>query len=649
MKSNFTKLKREIIPFVIFYVIFDIVIVGTLVVALHNNVDITNTADKIVAVFEEYFSDLTSLKFFTAIFVDFLGFLKASLWTLLFTIILFIAWKIKFTKTSEYEGIENGSSDWCRNGEEFDKLPDGREVLNRKEGFILSKTHYLGTDIKKVLINKNVLVVGGSGAGKSACYIKPNILQCLGSYVITDPKGELYRETSGYLKANGYEVKALNLVNPEYSDRYNPLSHIVDHQSVDILASTIVEGAKKGAKSNDPFWDDTAQMLLKAAIYYVISVLPEEEQNISSCLNLIRAGGADDKVFKRLFLDELKPEHPGRKEYENFSTSADKTMQSIVISTISKISTFDTPAMQRITTSNNFDFDELGKKKMAIYVITSTSDSTYDFISAMFFSQMLQKLFIQADRNGGRLENQVYFLLDEFANIGQIPDFEKKLSVTRSMGISISIVVQALDQLETLYKDQYETIIGNCDTHLFLGSQSIKTCEYFSKSMGEKTIKIKSKSISKDKNEREKQGVSISEQRQARALMTIDELKRLDPNDEILLVRTLKPIKAKKAWYFKYHPKRDIAKQYEIHNISEMPKTEDVPIRIMDVKEHFEKREELARKYMKEHARNVDLQMADIKIEDNTKEKVEKEKDTFDLEKELEKKFDELFGETDNH
>lgn len=491
----------------------------------------------------------------------------------------------------------------------------------------------------------------GSGAGKSACYVKPNILQMLGSYVITDPKGELYRETSGFLKANGYEVKAFNLVNPEYSDRYNPLSHLIDHQSVDVLAETIVQGAKKGlAGSNDPFWDDTAKMLLKACIYYVISVLPEEEQNISSCLNIIRAGGADDKVFKRLFLDELKPDHPGRKEYENFSTSADKTMQSIVISTISKISTFDTPAMQRITTSNNFNFDDLGRKKLAIFVITSTSDSTYDFVSTMFFSQMLQKLFLQADRNGGTLQNQVYFLLDEFANIGQIPDFHKKLSVTRSMGISISIVVQALDQLESLYKEQYETIVGNCDTQLFLGSQSIKTCEYFVKSLGQKTIKYKSKSVNKDKDEWKKQGVSISEQRQGRDLMTVDELKRLDPNDEIIIVRTLKPIKAKKAWYFKYHPMRDEIKKYEIKNISQMPKTEDVPIRIMDVQEHLRKKEELIEAMMREQKLSTSSDDSDMIIDtpvqnvQKTTPKADVNKN-FNLQEELERKFDELFGE----
>lgn len=521
----------------------------------------------------------------------------------------------------------------------------------------------------------------GSGAGKSACYIKPNILQCLGSYVITDPKGELYRETSGFLKANGYEVRAFNLVNPEYSDRYNPLAHIIDHTSVDIIAHTIVMGAKKeGGASNDPFWDETAKMLLKACIYYVISVLPKEEQNLSSCMNIIRQGGADDKVFKRLFLDELKPSHPGRKEYENFSTAADKTMQSIVVSTISKITAFDTPSMQKITTSNNINFDDLGRKKLALFVITSASDSTYDFISTIFFSQMLQKLYLQADNNGGTLNNQVYFLLDEFANIGQIPDFNKKLSTTRSLGISISIVVQSLDQLESLYKDSYENIIGNCDTQLFLGSQSLKTCEYFSKSLGQKTIKFRSKSVNKDKTETEKQGVSFSEQRQGRELMTVDELKRLNTNEEILMVRTLKPIKAKKAWYYLYHPKRDIIKQYEIHDISEMPKTENVHVKVMDVKAHFDRIDRIRKENMQRNSKEIDKKMSDIDIEIpkinttpnrststvkpnvvgnnvnqtssqvntiNSNSQLKEEKKEIDLQKELEKKFDELFGATD--
>ena len=264
---------------------------------------------------------------------------------------------------------------------------------------------------------------------------------------------------------------------------------------------------------------------------------------------------------------------------------------------------------------------------------------------------MFQKIFSYADKNGGTLNNQVYFLLDEFANIGQIPDFQKKLSVTRQLGISISIVIQALDQLEALYKEDYETIIGNCDTQLFLGSQSIKTCEYISKSLGQKTIRYKSKSISKDSKEREKQGVSISEQIQGRELMTVDELKRLPNDDEILIIRSLKPIRAKKAWYFKYHPMREVADRYKIHNVSEMPKTKDVPIHIMDVQAHLKERERKANEYLnKIRSDNSNLQ---VEIPDGNGNVVQnngndEQNQTMDLQRELEKKFDELFG-TSNH
>ncbi len=657
------KFKGQLIAIGVFYLILCIEIVGafcvTKSVVLEEGEGIFSDFNGFFTTMGEYMKN--PFKIIGGIFKEGIisEFLSGCFYLLIVFIALTIYFLVKNKSKHEYDGIESGSSDWSKGGEEYKKLSDGSEILNKKSGFILSKKHYLGTDLRKVKINKNILVVGGSGAGKSACYIKPNILQMLGSYVITDPKGELYRETSGFLKENGYEVRAFNLVNPEYSDRYNPLAHIVDHTSVDIIAHTIVQGATKGTGSNDPFWDETAKMLLKACIYYVISVLPKEEQNISSCLNIIRQGGADPDIFKKLFINELKPEHPGRKEYENFSTAADKTMQSIVVSTISKITAFDTPAMQRITTSNNINFDDLGQKKLALFVITSASDSTYDFISTIFFSQMLQKLYVQADRNGGTLNHQVYFLLDEFANIGQIPDFNKKLSTTRSLGISISIVVQSLDQLEALYKDNYENILGNCDTHLFLGSQSIKTCEYFSKSLGQKTIKFESKSKNRDKDNMTTQGISLSEQRQGRDLMTVDELKRLPSDEEILLVRGLKPIKAKKAWYFKYHPMRDIARRTEIRNISEMPKTDDVEVRVMDVQKHINDRVRKAKEILNQRKETeipeVDVGQNDSfdidlgekntnNVMENTSPIAQTQNEMIDLQKELEKKFDEIFG-----
>lgn len=640
MKNKLKKLKKEVMPFVIVYILFDIIIIGDIIVSIQGVKG--NIFDFIGVVITNFMDNLTSFKFLSAIFIDLNGFLNASLWTLFVFVIMFIAWKIKFAQKYEYEGIENGSSEWSKGGEEFSRLPDGSEILNRKNGFILSKNHYLGTDLRKVKINKNILVVGGSGTGKSACYIKPNILQKLGSYVITDPKGELYRETSQYLKNNGYTIRTLNLVNPEYSDKYNPLAHIRTYSDVDIIADTIVKSGKASGSSADPFWDETAKMLLKACIYYVISVLPEEERNLSSCLNIVRQGGADENIFDKLFIDELKPEHPGRKEYEGIRVGADKTKQSIAISLVSKLSDFDTPSMQKVTTQNDVDFEELGNRKVALYVITPAERSTYDYILTIFFSQMIQIMYSQADRNGGTLRNQVYFLMDEFANIGQIPDFHKKLSTTRSLGISMSIVVQSLDQLESLYKDTYENIIGNCDTHLFLGSQSIKTCEYFSKSLGQKTIKFQSKSINKDKDEITRQGVSFSEQRQGRELMTVDELKRLPSDEEIILVRGLKPIKTRKAWYFKYHPEKDIVRKFEIHNISEMPKVPECEVKTMDVKVHLEKREENVNKFLEENKK------AKESIKQNSENIVNNEKldANFDLQEQLEKKFDELFGES---
>lgn len=565
-------------------------------------------------------------------------------------LVAFVYMSIKFisknSKNHEYQGEEMGSSDWSKHGEEFRKNPDGTEILNRHEGFILSRDHYLGLDGKKVKINKNILVFGGSGTGKTACYIKPNIMQRLGSYVITDPKGELYRDTSKYLSNYGYDVKVLNLVDPEYSNRYNPLAHIQDYADVDIIAHTIVEGGEGNGKSSDPFWDNTAKMLLKACIYYVISALPEEERNLSSCLNIVRAGGADESIFDDLFVGELSPEHPGRKEYEGIRVGADKTKQSIAISLVSKLSHFDSPSMQRLTTSNDIDFEELGQKKMALYVISPDSHSTYNYILTIFYGQLLQRLYAQADRNGGALKQPTYLLLDEFANIGKIPDFNQKLSTSRSRLISMSIIVQSLDQLVDLYKDLYENIISNCDTQIFLGSQSIKTCEYFSKSLGQKTLTFQSKSKNRDKKDAETQGYSYSEQRQGRELMTIDELKRLGMDDEIILVRGLKPILAKKAWWFKYHPAREEVERFKIHNMSEMIKPENVEIHTMDVQAHLEARKNRTREILKskkEEAQDINVDISTEKQESPIKDLKNNVKE-MDIQEELEKKFDELFG-----
>ena len=606
MKDFFEDFKQKAPILIVITLVISIVLGGSLTKSI---VDAKAAGEDVLYyVLSNWLGNITNMGFFAGVFADFLLFLKI---TLVITVVVFgiyIYAKIKAGQKSEYEGKENGSSQWGKGSEDYKHDSTGREILNKKDGFILSKTHYLGTDLKKVGINKNILVVGGSGSGKTACYIKPNIMQCLGSYIITDPKGELYKETSQFLKSEGYDVKAFNLVNPTYSDFYNPIYNICSDQDVDTLAHILVTGAnKEGGGGDDPFWDNTAKMLISATIYYVLSVLPLEQQNIGSCLNIIRQGGSDSSIFEKLFIDDLMPEHPGRIQYESFKTAADKTMQSIVISSISKMRVFDMPAIQRITSSNSINFRDVAKKKTVIYVITSAAESTYDFVSTMFFSQMFSILYKQADDYGSRLPNQVYFLLDEFANIGQIPDFQKKLSTTRSLGISISIIVQSLDQLEALYKDSYENILGNCDTQLLLGTNSQKTAEYFSKSLGQTTIKIEQKSINKDKDENKKQGVSISTQRQARDLMTVDEIRRMDNNKEILMVRGLKPIMAEKAWYFKVHPKRDIIESMKLGSIKDMPIPEELPYSYFDVQKYLQDRKRRAQEILKNRSKDVQV------------------------------------------
>lgn len=393
----------------------------------------------------------------------------------------------------------------------------------------------------------------GSGSGKSAAYSKPNAYQKLGSYVFTDPKGELYDDTAGYLQRNGYKIKALNLVNPKNSDGYNPLAHIKSDLDVDVIANTIVKGQSKTASSADPFWDDTAEMLLKALIFYLIATRPPEEQNLASCAEMVRAAAADSNGGNLLkeMMSVLPINHPARTYYKNVEVASEKTFSSILVSVQAKLGKFDSKDIAEVTSTDTINFDDIGNKKTSVYVISSDTHTAYDFLLTIFFSQMIQQLYDLADKSpGGKLRVPTFFILDEFANIGQIPDFDKKISTSRSRKISFSVILQNLDQLEAIYDKSYETIMGNCDTHLFLGSNSTKTVEYFSKALGEKTISRESTSKSKDKDGH-KNGTTDSEQIMARALMTPDELRRMSMDYCIIYEKGLKPVKAKKLFFYK--------------------------------------------------------------------------------------------------
>jgi type IV secretion system protein VirD4 len=496
----------------------------------------------------------------------------------------------------------------------------------------------------------------------------------LGSYVFTDPKGELYDRTAGYLKENGYKIKVLNLVHPQYSDGYNPLLHVSSEIDVDVIANTIVKGQKSEGGGSDPFWDDSAEMLLKALIYYLMATRPEEEQNLASCAELVRA--ANTNGGSNLLTDlisQLPYDHPARMNYKSIEIAPEKTYSSILSTLQSKLGKFDSKEIAELTSTDTINFEEIGSQKTAVYVISSDTHGAYDFLLTIFFAQMIQQLYDFADNNGGKLKERTYFILDEFANIGRIPDFDKKISTSRSRGISFSVILQNLDQLEAIYEKAHETIIGNCDTHVFLGSNSQKTVEYFSKALGEKTISRESISVNRDKLHH-RTGTSDSDQIMARALMTPDELRRMDNDLCIIFEKGIRPIKAKKFYYFKKPMAKELARLEIDHNdigeiergawrkfnpynpyVEEKDKEAVKDLKVESLDDLFEDNEPVIEEKKEkvlatvEKEENIDYTLDNDFLDDAPILPMNEEpEDEYDLQKELEAKFDELFGPIDD-
>ena len=677
--------RKYFIIFAILWLFISIVLVMPLTIAIHEaqvQQDITAGFEGIVNSMQHIFQSFGTL-FSEGIFLQYLK--NVGLFTILFAILMVIG-LIKASPKNEYTDMEHGSSDWSKNGEQY-------QVLSNKKGIILAENNYLPVDKRG---NVNVLVVGGSGSGKSASYSIPNAYQQLGSYVFTDPKGELYDRTAGYLKQNGYEIKVLNLVKPQNSDGYNPLMHISSEIDVDVIANTIVKGQKTDSGGSDPFWDDSAEMLLKALIYYLMATRPEEEQNLASCAELVRAANSNggSNLLTEL-MSKLPYDHPARMNYKSIEIAPEKTYSSILSTLQSKLGKFDSKEIAELTSTDTIKFEDIGSRKTAVYVISSDTHTAYDFLLTIFFAQMIQQLYNFADDNGGKLKVPTYFILDEFANIGKIPDFDKKISTSRSRKISFSVILQNLDQLEAIYDKSYETIIGNCDTHVFLGSNSYKTVEYFSKALGEKTIERESISINRDK-QHHRTGTSDSDQVMARALMTPDELRRLDNDLCIIFEKGIKPVKANKFYYFKHKNMESSLRKAEIsHNdIGQIdrgtwrkfnpynPWTEDktekeakdLKIESLDdlfTDEPSDQKKENSNKAQKIMVENNNQNLnekdseqqnsgvvgiitedsfGDIKQDEVPKQTpiVEDDEDTYDLQKELEAKFDELFGPIDD-
>ena len=661
MQKAFEKNKKYLILFLILWIVLEIVLIAPMSVAIAESTSAQGQFE-LANFIENFGKEVSSFTAITRIGSAGAGsaFGKGTLWLTILCLVVTAIGIIKSKPKNNYEDIENGSSDWCEGGEQY-------KILSKNKGIILAEDNYLPVD---KIGNVNVLVVGGSGSGKSASYSIPNAYQMLGSYVFTDPKGELYDKTAGYLKANGYDIKVLNLVNPENSDGYNPLMHIQSEIDVDVIANTIIKGQDSDGKGSDPFWDNNAEMLLKSLIYYLLEKRPKEEINLTSCAEMVRAAASSNGTnLLRELMSELPLSHPARTNFQSVEVVAgsEKTYSSILSTLQSKLGKFDSQEIANVTSTNTINFEDIANHKTAVYVISSDTHTAYNFLLTIFFAQMIQQLYNYADMNGGRLKVPTYFILDEFANIGQIPDFDKKISTSRSRGISFSVILQNLDQLEAVYEKSYETIMGNCDTHVFLGSNSFKTVEYFSKQLGETTIARDTKSTNRDKNF-SKQGYSTSDQIMGRALMTPDELRRMDNGLCIIFEKGLKPIKANKYYYFtKPTMNRRLNQEKLDHNnfdagvrgewrkfnpqnpYADSTDKPEQDLKVESLDDLFEDDVKpitppTPQAQPKAKQNVVEQEAPVLPMEDNTKED---ELFSKDLQEELEAKFDELFGSVD--
>lgn len=446
-------------------------------------------------------------------------------------------------------GEEYGSAKWGSPAELNRKYKD---VKNPENNAILTRNIQIGLDGRKHRRNLNILVVGGSGSGKTRFFVKPNIMQCNCSYIIADPKGELLRALGGMLERNGYVVKVLNLVEMARSDGYNPLVYIhTDTDALKLVTNLIKNTTPKTAGNTDPFWDKSETALLQAFILYLKYEAPIEEQNFSTIMYMIQnaAASENDEDYKSpmdiIFeaLEEREPEHIAVKQYKVFKQAAGKTAKSILISAAVRLASFNLSQFASMTNTDEMELDMLGERKQAIFAVIPDNDSSFNYLVGMLYTQAFQELYYNADhKNGGRLKIPVRVLMDEFANVALPDDFEKVLSTCRSRGISINIIIQNMAQLKTLFKDSWENITGNCDTFLYLGGNEQGTHKYISELMGKATIDVKTRGITKGRNG----SSSANYQNAGRELLTPDEVRLLNNDYALLFIRGEKAVIDKK-------------------------------------------------------------------------------------------------------
>lgn len=466
----------------------------------------------------------------------------------IFALIYFIAIGVYYSNKKNYRRREeHGSAKWGDTG----KINKKYKQLPAEDNKILTQNVKLGLNGKKHRRNLNVLVCGGSGAGKTRFYCKPNIMQCSKniSYVLTDPKGEILRATGKMLERKGFEIRVLDLVNMQKSNCYNPFKYLKTDNDVQRLVTNLFKATTpKNSSTADPFWDVSASMLLLALIFYLKYEAIDEEQNFSMIMEMLQYGEVkeDDEnyqspldiLFKKL--EQKAPNHIALKYYKAYRSGAARTIKSIQITLASKLEKFNLESLASLTITDEMDLSSIGEKNVALFAIIPDNDTSFNFLVSILYTQLFQQLFYLADyKYEGALPKHVHFVMDEFANIALPDDFDKILSVMRSRNISVSIILQNLAQLKALFEKQWENIIGNCDTFLYLGGNEQSTHKYISELLGKETIDT----TNYGRTTGHSGSYSTNYQITGRELMTPDEVRLLDNKYALLFIRGEKPIK----------------------------------------------------------------------------------------------------------
>ena len=439
---------------------------------------------------------------------------------------------------------EHGSAKWGEARTVNKKYTQHPKSANK----LMTQNVSIGLNAKKHRRNLNTLVCGGSGAGKTRFYCKPNLMQANTSFVILDPKGEIVRDVGKLLEAKGYEIKVLDLISMEKSHCYNPFVYLRSDNDLQRLVTNLFKSTTpKGSQSNDPFWDTAASMLLLALVFYLHYEAPEDEQNFAMVMEMLRAGAIEDEEEPRpspldnLFseLEYENPEHIALKYYHSYHSGSAKTLKSIQITLAARLEKFNLESLAALTTTDELELEALGEKKTALFALIPDNDTSFNFLVSLLYTQLFQQLFYSADHiHGGSLPIPVHFLMDEFANVSLPDDFDKILSVMRSRSVSVSIILQNLAQLKALFEKQWESIVGNCDEFLYLGGNEQSTHKYVSELLGKSTIDTNTYGKSSGRSGNYSTNYQIS----GRELLTPDEVRMLDNQYAILFIRGERPV-----------------------------------------------------------------------------------------------------------